>query len=363
VKVFEFNPGENAEKIRKGIRRELNVWLRLKRPTIVPLLGIAYVDGPFPALVSQWMSSGTLDTYIQQKTTITTSARVVLAKGVADALNYLHSEDVVHGDLHPRNVLMDDLGNPCLTDFGLVTVVETSELDDITVDLRWCAPEVIGTYPQDPERPSFKSDIYSFGGIMFLVRVLFFSSSILLFPQIVSGDIPWKEKNPYQICTQLSRRLTPARPDNILDNQWKLITKCWSRDPRHRPGSAEVLKRVISGGTSAQTRVALQDYRSQSASESDNARARPGSTEVLNTTASPVVPRNVVIYGESGAGKSSLINLIAGRDIVETDPLDFFSRGDEVCAPFDVVISGECFRLWDRRGRHSSMPTFVARMA
>ncbi|KAJ8582532.1 kinase-like protein [Rhizopogon salebrosus TDB-379] len=208
------------------IRRQLKGWLKLKRPTIVPLLGIAYVEGPFPALVSQWMSFGTLYTYLQTRPTITTVARVVLAKGVADGLNYLHSENVVHGDLHPGNVFMDGLGNPCLANFGLATVIEHPKLEELSPDSRWRAPEVVGV-EHDPEKPTFKSDIYSFGGVMFL---------------IVSGDIP---------CIELSRRLTPARPDNVLDKHWYLITKCWSWDPGDRPSSAEVLKHVISKGTVA----------------------------------------------------------------------------------------------------------------
>ncbi|KAG1802460.1 uncharacterized protein BJ212DRAFT_1397673, partial [Suillus subaureus] len=48
------------------MRRELKVWLKLSRhQTIVPLLGTAHVGSPCPALVSQWMSSGTLDMYLK----------------------------------------------------------------------------------------------------------------------------------------------------------------------------------------------------------------------------------------------------------------------------------------------------------
>ncbi|KAG0704717.1 kinase-like domain-containing protein [Suillus ampliporus] len=156
------------------------VWLRLNHATIIPLLGIAYVDSisAFPALVSQWMSSGTLYTYLEQGT-ITLSARVQLVVGVAGGLNYFHSQNVVHGDLHPPNVLIDDSGNPCLTDFGLATVVGDAELQlsattaTRSFDSRWRAPEIIAINGE-PERPSFKSDIYSFGGVMLFVRFLCF---------------------------------------------------------------------------------------------------------------------------------------------------------------------------------------------
>jgi len=62
------------------------VWLRLKRPTIVPLLGIAYVDPPFPALISQWMSSGTLYVYLKKQAAISTSAKSVLVSAFLSAI-------------------------------------------------------------------------------------------------------------------------------------------------------------------------------------------------------------------------------------------------------------------------------------
>ncbi|KAG0708289.1 kinase-like domain-containing protein, partial [Suillus ampliporus] len=232
VKVFKIDAGIEKERIKKGIYRELKVWLRLKHTTIVPLLGTANVDSPFPALVSQWMPSGTLYVYLKQPTTISASARVELARGVAKGLKYLHSENVVHGDLHPANVLIDSFGSPRLTDFGLAAVPGDADLQlstmtaSRTLDSRWRAPEVIGI-DRDPERPTFKSDIYSFGAFT---------------TQITSGDVPWKDKkHSHQITIELSRKTAPARPDHILDDHWKLIKQCWSWDPVDRPGAAEVI--------------------------------------------------------------------------------------------------------------------------
>ncbi|KAG2066552.1 hypothetical protein BDR04DRAFT_64532 [Suillus decipiens] len=67
-------------------------------------------------------------------------------------------------------------------------------------------------------------------------------------------------------------------------------------------------------------------------------------------------PRNVVLLGESGVGKSSLINLIMGRDVAETSP-DALSCTVTHTA-YDVTISGQWFRLWDTAGRHSFTPRF-----
>lgn len=110
---------------------------------------------------------------------------VVYTKGVAGGLGYLQSNKVVHGDLHPANVLIDSSGNLCLTDFGLAIVAGDVELQlskttmTRSLDPRWRAPEVIGIDSgADPVRPNFQSDVYSFGGVMIF---------------IVSGDVPRKE--------------------------------------------------------------------------------------------------------------------------------------------------------------------------
>ncbi|KAJ8591202.1 kinase-like protein [Rhizopogon salebrosus TDB-379] len=332
VKKFMIDHERAMAKMEMGIgHRELKVWLKLRHSTIVPLLGIAFLDLSFPVLVSQWMPSGTLYNYLEkQATTFTTPARVDLVKGVADGLNYLHSENVVHGDLHPGNVLIDGSGNPCLTDFGLATVVGDEELQLTTTianqNPRWHAPEVIGI-DRDPGRPTFKSDIYSFGSVMFF---------------IVSGDIPWQEKRSYQIVIELSRRVIPIRPGNILDNHWNLIHKCWSLDPNDRPGCAEVLKCMSSSSN-------LNDSR--------------GMSIPVNMTSQEEYrgrPRNVVLYGEAGSGKSSLINLIMGRNVAITSPDALLCTS--LHTPYDVMIGGQYFRLWDTAGRHIFTPTFEARV-
>jgi len=83
------------------------------------------------------------------------------------------------------SVLIDGSGNPRLNGFGLATVAEDKELQRTTPTVkrnfyvRWRAPEVLGIdLDAVPERPTFKSDIYSFGSVMFLVRSFTLGSAL-----------------------------------------------------------------------------------------------------------------------------------------------------------------------------------------
>jgi len=81
------------------------------------------------------------------------------------------------------NVLIDGSGNPRLKGFSLATVAEDKDLQWTTstvtrnFDARWRAPEVIGI-DADPERPTFESDIYSLGSVMFFVRSFTLGNSL-----------------------------------------------------------------------------------------------------------------------------------------------------------------------------------------
>ncbi|KAG2140452.1 P-loop containing nucleoside triphosphate hydrolase protein [Suillus cothurnatus] len=88
--------------------------------------------------------------------------------------------------------------------------------------------------------------------------------------------------------------------------------------------------------------------------EMSNSRGSTDTTSAADTRSTYIQqgyqgrPRNVVLYGESGVGKSSLINLIMGCDAAKTSPDALACTTTH--APYDVTIDGQCFRLWDTAG-------------
>lgn len=78
----------------------------------------------------------------------------------ADALHYLHSKGVVHGDVKGNNILISDSGSALLCDFSLTKVLPevTSTLMKGAGSVRWMAPEL-----WDNAAKSFDTDVYAFG--------------------------------------------------------------------------------------------------------------------------------------------------------------------------------------------------------
>ncbi|KIJ61124.1 hypothetical protein HYDPIDRAFT_31631 [Hydnomerulius pinastri MD-312] len=228
VKAFRFEqvesaPSESLQKFSKDLRREIKVWHNLHHPNVVPLLGIARGFGSIISAVSPWIHRGRLDTFLAEMDgELLDFGRFSLLEGVAAGLQYLHSFPVIHGDLSSGNILIDDRGQPCLTDFGLCTVLGglyggSSFLVNSTCrpgTVRWSAPEVVLESP-----PSKASDVFSFGCIMLQA----------------SRCISWAVKEG---CDESSNRFFlenfrgqfPRRPDHhpISNRDWAFIQQCWT---------------------------------------------------------------------------------------------------------------------------------------
>ncbi|KAF9789160.1 kinase-like domain-containing protein, partial [Thelephora terrestris] len=148
--------------VKQSLCKEAVVWKHLDHPNIVPFRGVTF--DPLQ-LVSEWIPGGELKEHILRGNTHPNLINLLL--GVANGLGYLHSRNVIHGDLKGANILVDAAGNPRIGDFGLATIARDSNSLSSTGDHRgttprFTAPEIL----KDIARHSKESDIFAFGMVV-----------------------------------------------------------------------------------------------------------------------------------------------------------------------------------------------------
>lgn len=215
---------DDPQERQKSFYREAVVWNRLKHKNIVTLLGVTMA--PFQ-LISEWMPHGDLITHIQGNPT---TNLLDLLCDIAEGLDYLHSRNVVHGDLKGPNVLIDADGHARLTDFGLTTITQNldsirSVSGDIGHSARWAPPEIL----KEEEKHSKEGDVFSFAMVMI---------------EIFTGAVPFSQ----MLCTSATlaimggmRPPLPTHPAFTSDLA-TLMQHCWSQDFHLRPDVVEILK-------------------------------------------------------------------------------------------------------------------------
>ncbi|KAF8556854.1 kinase-like protein [Imleria badia] len=237
LKVFriKFTVGKewNGSQVGKGMHHTLNTWRTLNHPNIVQFFGIAYGFGRQgnASLVSLWMPNGSLQVFLDRHDyRLMIAHRLQLLLDAASGLQYLHSIPIIHGDLSPNNILLDDNYNARLTDFDYASFIGNRDvyLAASTLRggaLRWTAPELIAE--GKPEHTT-KNDIYPFGNLAYLV---------------LSGQYPWSEiRQDAVVLLRLAEGRKASRPKSppVDDQHWGLIERCWSPVQDRPPAEAVV---------------------------------------------------------------------------------------------------------------------------
>ena len=129
---------------RARLAREVDTLGRIRSPRVAPVID-ADVDGDTPYVVTRFVDGPSLDEHVAQRGPLPPDELHRLAAGLAEALDAIHSAEVVHRDVKPGNVLLED-GHPVLIDFGIAHVVDDVRLTSAGLVMGtpgYLAPEVV----------------------------------------------------------------------------------------------------------------------------------------------------------------------------------------------------------------------------
>ncbi|KAI3826533.1 hypothetical protein L1987_00581 [Smallanthus sonchifolius] len=151
----------------KEFKTEVNTIARTHHKNLVQLLGYCD-DGERRLLIFEYMSNGTLAFFLFGDVRPSWKQRSYIMIGIAKGLSYLHedcSNQIIHCDIKPQNILLDDSYNAKIADFGLAKLLMINQRQTNT-GIRgtkgYVAPEWFRNTPV-----TFKVDVYSFGVLLF----------------------------------------------------------------------------------------------------------------------------------------------------------------------------------------------------
>ncbi|WP_250008477.1 serine/threonine-protein kinase [Actinoplanes sp. M2I2] len=202
--------------------QERTILMMMRHENIVGVRDLFSVGGSL-ALVMDYVAGGSLRGHLHAEGTLPPSDAADLLAQVAAALAQAHELGVVHRDVKPDNILLQDNGGRLevrLTDFGIARVLDTAGLTTpqaIVGTPHYMAPEAI----QGEAVPA--SDVYSAGIVLY---------------ELLTGRPPYAGEPLAVLRGHLDE--TPQRPDGMPQAVWDLVVWCLAKDPAQRPSTAEL---------------------------------------------------------------------------------------------------------------------------
>ncbi|KDQ59336.1 hypothetical protein JAAARDRAFT_192838 [Jaapia argillacea MUCL 33604] len=246
----------------KSILPVTNKMRGFTHPNIAPFFGVCFDFGEpgITALVSVYCPNHDLEEYLP---TNPGADKLQLVCQIASGLSYLHRRNFVHGDVKPTNILIDRHGQACLSDFGVVPLLQKfhEKFAQSTTSLLYWPKET--QVDSGVVEISKESDVWSFG--LTALKASFVLSGKDAFPASVPKDIP-EDVTPEvttpgtetQIDTPddvnrsdphmkalvgiADEDATPNRSyhSRVPNNIWSVLERCWEVIPSNRLESTKV---------------------------------------------------------------------------------------------------------------------------
>ena len=177
-------------------------------------------------MVMEWAEGKLLRQILSEERRLSQKQAVKIALGVCHALGYIHGHGIVHRDLRPEHVMVDDQDQVKLIDFGLAAQtgaprITFAKLPQVGSSLEYISPEQV-----QGKRADARSDLYALGVMLY---------------EMVTGRSPFRGSNPFEIMNDrlLNSPVPPREIDpSISPHLQEVIYRALEREPQYRYANA-----------------------------------------------------------------------------------------------------------------------------
>ncbi len=227
IKLLSAGPWASREFVARFEREAQNA-ARMQHPNIVTIYEVGSFEG-LQFFSMRLVRGESLSSRLRHGAKYTPRAAAALMRTIAEAVDYAHSLGVLHLDLKPANVLLDEAGTPYVADFGLARRLESAlavDNDEVSGTPAYMAPEQAQVRAH---KLTAATDIWGLGAILY---------------ELLTGRPPFRAETArdtvnlvLQGQVRAPRRWEPSLP---LDLQ-AIVLRCLNRDPAERYPSARAL--------------------------------------------------------------------------------------------------------------------------
>jgi eukaryotic-like serine/threonine-protein kinase len=217
LKVLHRRFAEDQQFVER-FRREASSAAGLQHPNVVAIFDRGERDGTY-YIAMEYVEGRTLKDIIREKGPAPPEAAVDITLQILRAARYAHKRGIVHRDIKPHNVLIDQDGRVRVTDFGIARAgtSDMTETGSIMGTAQYLSPEQAQGRPVDA-----RSDLYSIGIVLY---------------ELLTGRVPFDAESPVTIALKQvneapipPRQLVPAIPPELE----AIVLRAMEKDPARR---------------------------------------------------------------------------------------------------------------------------------
>ncbi|MGD8537783.1 MAG: protein kinase [Candidatus Aminicenantes bacterium] len=225
------------EQMIERFRNELRLARKIRHENVCQMYDLGESEGRY-YITMEYVPGEDLKSFIKRSRQLSINTAITIGKQICEGLAEAHKQGVVHRDLKPGNIMIDQDGNARIMDFGIARSIKSEGIT--TPGMIFGTPEYMSPEQADAQEVDHRSDIYSLGVILY---------------EMVTGQLPFSGDTPLSLVLK-HKSENPKEPKefnpDLPENLNRLILSCMEKDKDKRVQSIE---QILSELTSVETAI------------------------------------------------------------------------------------------------------------